>query len=69
MGYTEYRHWSQVLGCEAVRLSVFDRNGDEFFCIIPIDGPGRRYREARDAALDQIIDVMRDGREPGEVHV
>lgn len=67
MRCTEYRCFSPVAGEDVVRLSVFDAHGAEFFVIVPEDGGGRRWREARRDALDLIDLAMRQGLPPGEV--
>jgi hypothetical protein len=77
-GYHEFRFWSPMLGCEAVRLSVtggaaaaqFHGRGvvtQEYFAIIPADELGRKYRDRRNAALAAIDAAIAEGREPGEV--
>lgn len=53
---------------DEARISVFDRNGGEFCVLIPDEG-GRRFRAARDRALDLIERAMRQGCAPGEVRV
>lgn len=55
-----------MLGCDAVRLSMVDAHGGEFWRVIPRES-GAAYREARDAALDEIEDAIAAGVEPGEV--
>lgn len=67
--YSEYRHWSVIRNCQASRISVPDNNGAEFFAIIPTDGGGKAYREARERIIDLIIDAIESGSEPGEVDV
>ncbi len=64
--YSEYRHWSPTLGCDAVRLSMVDERGGEFYRIIPVVS-GRGWRAARDEALEVIEDAIIRGAEPGEV--
>jgi hypothetical protein len=77
-GYHEFRFWSPMLGCEALRLSVtggaaaaqFHGRGvvtQEYFAIIPAHETGRKYRDRRNAALDAIDAAIAAGREPGEV--
>lgn len=66
-GYSAHRYWSPMLGCDAVRLSMVDDRGGEFFKIIPVDAPGQPYRTARDAALDAIENAIAAGAQPGEV--
>lgn len=66
--YQEFRFYSVFLDCEAVRLSMTDRNGGEFFMIVPA-GDGKKYVEERSRALDAISFAIVSGREPGEVRV
>lgn len=67
-GYSEYRHWSVMLGCDASRLSMFDEHGGEFFMLIPAED-ARSYRVARETALDAIATAIAMGCQPGEVRV
>jgi hypothetical protein len=64
--YQEFRHYSISRGGDAVRISVPDRDGQEYFAIIDA-GYGKDYRERRDRALDRIEDAMARRAEPGEV--
>jgi hypothetical protein len=76
--YQEYRHWSPLMGCEAARLSIVggdkavEIHGEgartaEWYAIISADVAGRKYREARTAALDAIEEAIAEGEPPGEV--
>lgn len=65
-GYSEYRYWSPVLGCEAARVSLFDHHGREFFMIIEAED-GRGYRQRRDTAVEAIMTAIDMGLDPGEV--
>lgn len=64
--HKEFRFWSVVLGCHAVRLSMFDHAGQEYFMVIPFP-EGRTYRQKRAEALELIEEAMRLGLDPGEV--
>jgi hypothetical protein len=66
--YSEFRFWSPMMNCEAARLSMWDKNGGEFFVHVPTD-EGRRWRERRNRALDVIQQAITDGLQPGEVIV
>jgi hypothetical protein len=67
MRFGEYRFFSLILDAPAVRLSIWDANGQEFFAIV--EEPARPgYRKLRRNTLDLIADAIEDGREPGEVH-
>lgn len=65
-GYSEYRYWSPTLGCDAARISMFDRHGKEFFMILPCED-ARTYRVARETAVDAIATAIDIGCMPGEV--
>jgi len=65
--FVEYRYWSVIHGCETSRLSVFDAHGQEFYTIIERPTEGKRYREARQEAVETLIDAVERGDEPGEV--
>lgn len=67
-GYRAFRFYSPDLDAEAVRLSMADGLGREFFAIVP-SSIGRRWRECRDAALDAIEGAIDAGDQPGEVRV
>lgn len=66
MSYSEFRHYSPVTDSEMVRLSVFDKRGAEYFCMIPALAP-RKYRERRDKALGLIDYAIEHKMEPGMV--
>lgn len=64
--YQEMRFYSPVVGAPVTRLSMADARGQEYFATIPRNVSGKTYREAREKALDAIMEAM-DEREPGEV--
>lgn len=64
--YRAYHYWSPTLGVQAVRLSMVDAHGSEFYSVIADEG-GKSYRAARDTALDAIEDAIAEGQQPGEV--
>lgn len=66
--YHEFVSYSPVHDCEVCRLSVFDSRGGEFYVIIPREN-GRRWRERRAKALDDIDYAIARGMEPGQVIV
>lgn len=67
--YSAYSYWSPLLGEHAVRLSLFDQHGREFFAIVENPGGqgGAEFRKRREAALNRIDVAMSAGRDPGEV--
>jgi hypothetical protein len=65
--YRELRFWSVMLGSHAVRLSMVDARGGEFYRIVSVESPGKAYREMRDLALTAIEGAIARGEEPGEV--
>nr|WKF58815.1 hypothetical protein HUO10_003316 [Paraburkholderia busanensis] len=67
MRYSEFRFWSPTLGCRAARVSMFNSNGAEFFCVVPMDGTGKQNKAERHKALEAIADAIENGSEPGVV--
>jgi hypothetical protein len=67
-GYRQFRFWSADLDSEAVRLSMADRQGREYYAIVA-SATGKGWRARRDAALDAIDGAITAGDEPGEVRV
>lgn len=67
-GYSEFKFWSAMLGCDASRISMCNDRFGEFYMIIPDEG-GRKYKEARDHALEAIESAISLGLDPGEVIV
>ena len=65
---TEYRSWSPVLGCDTVRVSMFNGRGHEYFMLLPEES-GRAWREKRIEAAETINLAIRQGLPPGEVRV
>lgn len=66
MRYRELKFWDGMNDRKAVRLSVADERGGEFYMILPREN-GRKWRERRDEALGIISEAMSLGLEPGEV--
>ncbi len=66
-GYREFRFYSSELDAEAVRFSIANEDGQEYFAIVPVVAPGKRRREWRDQVLDRIDEAMMAGDPPGEV--
>jgi len=64
--YSEFRYYCPVEDCEMARLSISDEKGGEYYMIVKDEG-GKKYREARDLALDSIELAMRNGEFPGLV--
>lgn len=64
--YHEYRSYSPLHDAEMVRLSVFDARGAEYFMML---AAGRKYRDRRLQALDDIDYAIQRGMQPGEVRV
>ncbi len=65
-GYQILRFWSPLLGDEAMRLSMVDKQGDEHFMVLPA-ARGKAYREAKATALEKIGQAIEAGHQPGEV--
>lgn len=64
---SEYFFWSPTLGADAVRFSVPDDHGREYYAICPITGTGKPLRELRERIALRIYDAIEAGAEPGEV--
>lgn len=64
----EHHFWSPLLGEDAVRVSMFDDRGGEFYMVVA-DRGAREYRQARLDAAEAIDQAIRQGCEPGEVRV
>jgi hypothetical protein len=64
--YRAFHFYSPLMGCEAVRLSMVDARGGEFYRIVP-RSDGKAWRDVRDRELDLIEDAIAGGAEPGEV--
>ena len=66
--YVAYRYYDATLDREAERLSMPDPHGREFFATIEVvDAPSYRRNKAK--ALEQILDAILEGAEPGEVKI
>jgi hypothetical protein len=65
--FAEYKFWSVILGCDAVRISMVDDHGSEFFKVVPIDNSTKKYRDVRERVLEMIQDAIDRGDDPGEV--
>ena len=66
LSYHEFHHYSVIHDCDAVRLSVFDPQGSEFYMILPID-TAAGYRRTRQDALEIISEAIAMHLDPGEV--
>lgn len=53
---SEYQYWSPIFGAEAVRLSMTDDQGQEYFCLLRHEDAGwsRRRKEAADKLREAI---------------
>jgi hypothetical protein len=63
----EYTFWSMFLDQEAVRLSIYDDHGAEYFVIIPKYQAGMKYRELREEWAHKILTHMEAGNGPGDI--
>jgi hypothetical protein len=66
-GYRAFRFFSPQLDAEAVRLSMADEAGQEYYIIVAADEAGRRWRERREEALAAIDAAIARKDEAGEV--
>lgn len=67
-GYREFRFFCPFRDGEAVRLSMVDDHGREYFAIVGAE-PSRGYRDRREQALTAIEDAIMAGQPPGEIRV
>lgn len=63
---TEYFFWSPTLGTDAVRFSVSDSHGQEYYSVQPM-ACGKTLREMREAVGLRIHEAMEAGAPPGEI--
>jgi hypothetical protein len=63
----EYFFWSPIMGTEAVRFSVFNAHGGEYFAIVPLDGKGSTLRALRQRWAERFFEAIQSGLDPGEV--
>jgi hypothetical protein len=66
-GYREIHFFSMELDADAVRLSLADDDGREYYAIVLADVVGRGWRERREAALIAIDDAIAAKMPPGKV--
>jgi hypothetical protein len=69
MRYQSFLFWSPIHGCHAERLSMWDRQGGEFFAIVPMNGTSKQNKHDRQQALEAIADAIEGGAQPGAVTV
>lgn len=58
-------YYSPLKDCLVTRLSMADSKGGEFF--VEVEGQGKAYREAKVQALDDLMQAIALGLEPGKV--
>ena len=63
--YSEFRTYSPIRDCLVSRISMADSRGLEFW--MEVVGEGKSYRHDKAKAIDQIMEAIERGREPGEV--
>lgn len=68
MTLTEYRFWSVLLGAQAVRFSMFDATGAEYYMIKAVPA-GKGYRKMREDVAELLSMAIEQGLDPGEVVV
>lgn len=64
----EFRYFCPFRDCEIVRLSAADTEGREYFALIEAS-EGKRWRAAREAALEKLDEAIQWGWPPGEVAI
>lgn len=66
--YQVIRYYSATTDAEMARISMFDSRGSEFWTEVQAGG-GRKWRVARERAVELIANAIESGDEPGEVIV
>ena len=66
-GYRAYPYWCPVLGGPAVRLSMVDERGGEYFAVVSKPKSGREWRDKRKLVLQMVENAVACGLGPGEV--
>lgn len=67
--FSEFEFYSPMLDAQAVRLSVPDGCGGEYYAIVAKPAAGKSFRELRERALSAIQAAIDSGLDPGEVEV
>lgn len=65
-GVQEFNYWSPVLGCDAVRLSMVNDEGLEYFAIVA-KTDGASWRKTRTEACEALRQAIDEGVKPGEI--
>lgn len=63
--YSEFRAYSPLKDCLVSRISMADSHGREFW--VEVQGEGKAYREAKTQALDDLVEAIEMGLQPGKV--
>ena len=64
-----YRYYDVALDSRAIRVSMRNAHGDEFYAIVAVDRSGAQLRAKRRRAIHAIETAIRSGRDPGAVPV
>ena len=67
MNFLEYEYYSALHDAEVVRISANNKQGSEFYAIVPLRMIGRKLHERKLRAREAIVAAIADGSEPGEV--
>jgi hypothetical protein len=63
--YSEIHGYSPMRDCVVIRISIADAHGQELWT--EIEGEGKAYREAKAAALQDLMKAFERGDQPGQV--
>jgi hypothetical protein len=63
--YSEFRCYSPLTDGPVSRISMADSHGMEFW--MEVEGEGKAYREAKAQALEDLMEAIAMGLEPGKV--
>lgn len=63
MNISEYRFFSLIHDDDMVRVSAWNKHGDEYFALVR---DGRGYSDRREEAVQMLALAIEDGRPAGE---
>jgi hypothetical protein len=65
-GLREFHFWSPLMGRDAVRLSMANERGEEYFALVPdLDGPA--WRKLKQEAWEALSEAIEADMKPGEI--
>lgn len=67
MNFLEYEYYSALHDAEVVRISANNKQGSEFYAIVPLRVIGHKLHARKLRAKEAIVAAIGEGSEPGEV--